>query len=81
MLVLRETERGKLDMEHSLIKLVQETVSSNDAVTWAAYHASTQIEEDQPALTALLPSLLQEGSDSSNSQARYGCPKAGNNLP
>ena len=28
--------------------------SSNDAVTWAAYHASTKIEKDQPALTALL---------------------------
>ena len=49
-------------MEHSLIKLVQETVSSNDAVTWAAYHASTQIEEDQPALTALLPLFYEKAA-------------------
>ena len=36
--------------------------SSNDAVTWAAYHASTQIEEDQPALTALLPLFYEKTS-------------------
>ena len=36
--------------------------SSNDAVTWAAYHALTQIEEDQPALTALLPLFYEKAA-------------------
>ena len=49
-------------MEHFLIKLVQETISSNDAVTWAAYHASTKIEEDQPTLTALLPLFYEKAA-------------------
>ena len=57
-----EKQREESWVEHSLIKLVQETISSNDAVTWTAYHASTQIEEDQPALTALLPLFYEKAA-------------------
>ena len=42
-------------VEHSLAKLEEVSVSSEDTLTWAAYHASDLVEVDPPALTALLP--------------------------
>ena len=49
-------------VEHSLGKLEDGSVSSSDTVTWAAYHASTQMEADSTALTALLPLFYEKAA-------------------
>ena len=67
-----EKQREERWLEYSLGKLDEGSVSSSVAVTWEAYHASTQTEEDPPALTALLslfyekaatPAMVKHGMD------------------
>lgn len=48
-------------VEHSLAKL-EVSVSSEDTLTWAAYHASDLVEVDPPALTAHLPLFYEKVS-------------------
>ena len=50
-----EKQREERWLEYSLGKLDGGSVSPSEIVTWAGYHASTQTEEDLPALPALLP--------------------------
>ena len=57
-----EKQRGERWLEYSLGKLDEGSVSSGEKVTWAAYHASTQTEEDPPALTALLPLFYEKAA-------------------
>ena len=49
-----EKQREERWLEYSLGKLDEGSVSFSETVTWAAYHISTQTEQDPPALTALL---------------------------
>lgn len=57
-----ERQREERWVEHSLGKLHEGSVFSSDTVTWPAYHASTQTEEDPPALTALLPLFYEKAA-------------------
>ena len=57
-----EKQREERWAEYSLGKLDEGSVSSSETVTWAAYHASTQTEEDPPALTALLPLFYEKAA-------------------
>ena len=49
-------------VEHSPAKLEEVSVSCEDTLTWAAYHASDLVEVDLPALTALLPLFYEKVS-------------------
>ena len=60
MAVVKQREERWL--EYSLRKLDEGSVSSSETVTWAAYHASTQTEEDPPALTALHPLFYEKAA-------------------
>ena len=42
-------------VEHALPLLQKETLSNNDVIAWAAYHATLQPIEDPPAVCPLLP--------------------------
>ena len=55
-----EKQREERWVEYSLGKLDEGSVSYSETVTWAAYHASIQTEEDPPALTALLPLFYEK---------------------
>ena len=57
-----EKQREERWLEYSLGKLDEGSVSPSETVTWAAYHASTQMEEDPPALTALLPLFYKKAA-------------------
>lgn len=47
-------------VQHSLSKLGENPLSSEDTLTWAAYHASDLVDLDPPALTALLPLFYEK---------------------
>ena len=57
-----EKQREERWLEYSLRKLDEGSVSSSETVTWSAYHPSTQMEEDPPALTALLPLFYKKAA-------------------
>ena len=57
-----ENQREQRWLEYSLGKLDEGSVSSSETVTWAAYHASTQTEEDPPTLTSLLPLFYEKAA-------------------
>ena len=67
-------------MEETLVKLDKEHVVASDKLTWAAFHLAKQVEKDPPALTALLPLFLREGSNPSHDKAWDGCSTTGDNL-
>lgn len=49
-------------VEHSLRKLQEENLTSEDTVTWASFHSSDAAEKDPPALTALLPLFYEKAA-------------------
>ena len=75
-----EKQREERWLEYSLGKLDEESVSFSETVTWAAYHVSTQTEEDPPALTALLPLFYEKAATPAMVKHGIGCPVASYNL-
>ncbi|EDO42325.1 predicted protein [Nematostella vectensis] len=57
-------EKKKEDQwaEYSSSKLTDDSVTSEDTLTWAAYHASDSLEEHPPAVTALLPLFYEKAA-------------------
>ena len=69
-------------VEHALALIEKEELTSEDALAWAAYHASTAISHPRPSnFVCIIASVLREGCYPCNDRAWHGCAAASNSVP